>query len=206
MYILTNRLIELRNGALPLPWYHRAPLGLMSGTNVHVALQAKRVAAPGKDPLRPFGDLIVSVIDPENWPFVTEISAVKADQPGVLADAYAKAPPLNIVFAEAVTVDSGSRHDARLLLEPYYRGFGDSAEDIEAEVGTQIEEIKESLLEEQGFDEVCPRRIHLGDHELVWEDEGRIEEGGSGSTGSRRRSPRRPPNLRRRSCTTSGRR
>jgi len=49
VYILTNRLISLRRGALPLPWYHRAPLGLMSGTPVHVALQP-----PNR---RPFGDL-----------------------------------------------------------------------------------------------------------------------------------------------------
>lgn len=177
MYILTNRLIELRNGALPLPWYHRAPLGLMSGTNVHVALQAKHFPASGEKPPRPFGDLIVSVIDPENWPFVFEISASKADQPGVLAEVYEKAPPLNIVFAEAVTVDSGSRHDARLLLEPYYGGFGDSPDDIEAEVVPQIEAIEESLMKEQGFDDVLPRPIHLDDHELVWEDEGSIEEG-----------------------------
>ncbi len=97
MYILTNRLVSLRRGALPLPWYHRAPLGLMSGTHVHVALQPSKA--------RPFGDLIVSVVDPENWPFVSEVSASRGDEPGVLADVYKAAPPLNIVFAEAVTVD-----------------------------------------------------------------------------------------------------
>ena len=171
MYILTNRLVELQKGSLPLPWYHRAPLGLMSGTNVHVALQAT------KENSRPFGDLIVSVVDPENWRFVSEVSASKRDQLGVLADVYDKAHPLNIVFAEAVTVDSGLSHDARLLVEPYFRGFDDEAEDVKARVGSKVEEIKESLEHRKGFEGVTADWIHLGDHELVWEDEGRIEEG-----------------------------
>src|SRR5690242_19301218 len=133
VYILTNRLVALRGTSLPLPWYHRAPLGLMSGTPVHVALQAPKS--------RPFGDLIVSVIDPENWPFVSEISASRADEPGVLADVYKAAPPLNIIFAEAVTVGSGSRHDARLLLEPYYRHPNESDQDVQAKAQEHIEEV-----------------------------------------------------------------
>jgi predicted amino acid-binding ACT domain protein len=171
VYILTNRLIELQGDELPLPWYHRAPLGLLSGTNVHVALQAPHYPADSKRPTRPFGDLIVSVIDPENWQFVSEVSASKGDEPGVLAEVYDKAPPLNIVFAEAVTVDSGSRHDARLVLEPYHGGSTDSGNG-----GDPIEKI-EGTLEAQRFDRVLSRPIHLDDHELVWEDEGIIEEG-----------------------------
>ncbi len=169
MYILTNRLVRLPQGVLPLPWYHRAPLGLLSGTNVHIALQAKHS--------RPFGDLIVSVVDPENWLHVREVNASKDDEPGVLADVFEQAPPLNIVFAEAVTVDSGSRHDARLLLEPYYREPDEKIEDLKRRVSGDIRRIKKSLLEEQGFKKVVPKPIHPADHELVWEDEGRIEEG-----------------------------
>lgn len=169
MYILTNRLVKLRKGSLPLPWYHRAPLGLLSGTNIHVVLQARH--------RRPFGDLIVSVVDPENWLHVREVNASKDDEPGVLADVYEKAPPLNIVFAEAVTVDSGSRHDARLLLEPYYRKPDETVQDLKGRVNSDIRSIKKSLLEEQEFERVVSRNIHLDDHELTWEDEGRIEEG-----------------------------
>lgn len=51
------------------------------------------------------------------------------------------------------------------------------AEDLERRVDGDIEEIQSSLLEEQSFETVVPKRIHLEDHELVWEDEGRIEEG-----------------------------
>ena len=175
MYILTNRLVRLRKGALPLPWYHRAPLGLMSGTNVHIALQAKAKARRKKE-ARPFGDLIVSVIDPENWMLVSEISASTVDRLGVQADVYDAAPPLNIVSAEAVTIDSGSRHEVRLLLEPYYRQFGDKPEDVEKQRDRDIRKLK-AALRKQRFDKVIPRPIHLDDHELVWEDEERIEEG-----------------------------
>ncbi len=176
MYILTNRLVKLRKGALPLPWYHRAPLGLMSGTNIHVALQARPKAQPdGKEP-RPFGDLIVSVIDPENWLLVSEISAATGDRLGVQADVYDAAPPLNIVSAEAVTIDAGLRHEVRLLLEPYYRQFGDRPEDVKEQVDSDIESI-EAVLGDQKFETVVPRLIHLDDHELLWEDEERIEEG-----------------------------
>jgi predicted amino acid-binding ACT domain protein len=163
MYILTNRLVALRD-ALPLPWYHRAPLGLMSGTPVHVALQASRS--------RPFGDLLVSVIDPVNWRFVSEVSVSRADAPGVLADVYKAAPPLNIVFAEAVTVDSGSRHDARLVLEPFYPR---PDEDVGANVKAQMDALKKSLRE-LGFNPQT-KRMHPRHDDLTWMDIGTIELG-----------------------------
>lgn len=168
MYILTNRLISLRRGALPLPWYHRAPLGLMSGTPVHVALQP-----PNR---RPFGDLILSVVDPENWPFVAEVIASRADMPGVLADVYKAAPPLNIVFAEAVTIDSGSRHDARLLLEPYYREFGESDDEVSTKAAKQIEKLKSSLRD-LDFSDFEVEQINPDHIEPTWTDTGTIELG-----------------------------
>ncbi|HEX6781692.1 MAG TPA: ACT domain-containing protein [Solirubrobacterales bacterium] len=140
-----------------------------------MALQAKGKAR-GKKESRPFGDLIVSVIDPENWLLVSEISASTGDRLGVQADVYDAAPPLNIVSAEAVTIDSGSRHEVRLLLEPYYRQFGDRPEDVEKQRDRDIRKLK-AALRKQKFEKVVPRPIHLDDHELVWEDEERIEEG-----------------------------
>lgn len=167
MYILTSQLVELKRPALPLPWYHRAPLGLMSGTPVHVALQ--------KPIVRPFEDLLVSVIDPVNWRYVTEVNASRRDQPGVLADVYGYAPPLNIVFAEAITVDSGSRHDARLVLEPFQ--VNPSTEDFdESMVESEIERVKGSL-ENNDFDDPKTERLHAEQNELIWMDVGRVELG-----------------------------
>jgi len=166
VYILTNRLVELTGAALPLPWYHRAPLGLVSGTPLHVALQAPKH--------RPFGDLIVSVADPVNWPFVSEIRTSRADEPGVLADAYGLAPPLNIVFAEAVTIDSGSRQDARLVLEPFHPRPDES--DVTGMVDTQVDRIMDHLIE-RGFSDSTHRRIHPAHTDFTWMDVGRIEFG-----------------------------
>lgn len=166
MYILTSRLVSLPGPALPLPWYHRAPLGLMSGTPVHVALQAPRS--------RPFGDLLISVVDPAKWRFVSEISASKEDQPGVLADVYKLAPPLNIVFAEAVTVDSGSRHDARLVLEPFHPPLAD--EEVGSMVDTQVGRLTDSLSK-IGFENTRGDRLHSEHDDLPWMDVGKIEFG-----------------------------
>jgi hypothetical protein len=137
----------------------------MSGTPVHVALQAPQS--------RPFGDLLVSVIDPVNWPFVSEISVSRADKPGVLADVYKAAPPLNIVFAEAVTVDSGTRHDARLVLEPFYPRPG---EEVSTHVREQIKGLKASLSK-LGFRRTHSKNIHAYHRELTWMDVGGIEFG-----------------------------
>jgi hypothetical protein len=168
MYILTSRLVKLPKHAgpqgdkLPLPWYHRAPLGLMSGTHVHVALQRPHSRA--------FGDLLVSVVDPAHWRLVTEISASKKEAPGVLAAMYEKAPPLNIVFAEAVTVDSGRRHDARLVVEPGHPLEGDEA------VRAQIERLRKDL-EEMKFVKREKSRLHPNHREAEWMGIGEIDMG-----------------------------
>jgi predicted amino acid-binding ACT domain protein len=168
MYILTSRLVKLPNqkgrkgDKLPLPWYHRAPLGLMSETHVHVALQ--------KPHSRPFGDLLVSVVDPENWRMVTEISASKEEAPGVLAAMFEKTPPLNIVFAEAVTVDSGRRHDARLVVEPGHPLEGDET------VRTEIDRLREELREMK-FVKREKSRLHPHHREAEWMGIGEIDTG-----------------------------
>ncbi|MGN6257278.1 MAG: ACT domain-containing protein [Solirubrobacterales bacterium] len=141
----------------------------MSGTNVHVALQEAQE--------RPFGDLIVSVINPENWSMVSEVNASKTDQVGLLADIYKAAPPLNIVFAEAVTVDSGSRHDARLFLEPYFQEYNAPPKKIESAVDANLRSTKEYLEDKERNFKVTTNPVPLDDHQLDWEDEGRIEEG-----------------------------
>ncbi|MDX6603254.1 MAG: hypothetical protein QOF13_2456 [Solirubrobacterales bacterium] len=166
MYILTNQLVALPDSALPLPWYHRAPLGLTSGIPVYVALQARQK--------RPFGDLLISVVDPAKWPFVSEISASKQDEPGVLADVYSQVPPLNIVIAEAVTVDSGSRHDARLVLEPFH--LDQDEDEVKKMVDEETGRLKEKL-EEMGFEPPDDRQIHENDNEWTWVSVGRIEHG-----------------------------
>jgi nucleoside 2-deoxyribosyltransferase len=96
--------------------------------------------------------------------------------PGVLADVYKAAPPLNIVFAEAVTVDSGSRHDARLLLEPYYREFGESDDEVATEAAKQIGKLENSL-QELDFSDFEVEPVNPDHIEPIWTDTGTIELG-----------------------------
>lgn len=165
MYILTSRLVALKGDAIPLPWYHRAPLGFLSGTPVHVALQRPR--------LRPFGDLLISVVDPANWRYVSEVTAWRADERGVLADVYKAAPPLNIVFAEAVTIDSGSRHDAHLVLEPFHPDLDEQK--VEQDVQEGMREIQERLR--LGHFNASDGRPYEDAGELAWMDVGTLSLG-----------------------------
>src|SRR3990172_9016104 len=98
------------HSALPVPWWHRSPLGLLHGTRVYVALV--------KSAKRPVGDLIVSVLDPARWGQMVRVDFEKADEPGVLASAFASAKPLNIAIAETVTVETGDKHQGSLVCEP----------------------------------------------------------------------------------------
>jgi hypothetical protein len=164
VHILTERLIDLTGPSLPLPWYHRAPLGLLTDTPAYVALQE-----PSD---RPVGDLIVSVVDPAHWPFVSQITAWREDAPGVLADVYHLAPPLNIVSGEAVTVDSGGRHYARLLVEP----FNPPDEYVKADAEVEIDRIKQEL-DKRGFREVKSRFIHPEAADPAWVGGGRVDLG-----------------------------
>lgn len=166
MYILTSQLVKLSDDKLPLPWYHRAPLGLMSGTHVHVVLQEPH--------LRAFGDLLVSIVDPVNWRSVTEIIASKEDQPGVLAEMFKHAPPLNIVFAEAVTIDSGQRHDARLVVEPGHPVENGGTTGIKR----QISRLKHQLENKSKFEKpVAGNPLHPANVDPPWMRIGEIQTG-----------------------------
>lgn len=96
--------------SLPIPWWHRAPLGFFNGTSVFLALMRKE--------RRPIGDLIVSVLDPGQWNNLIYLECKKEDEPGVLADVCKAAFPLNIALSESVTVDSGTMHHLALAIEP----------------------------------------------------------------------------------------
>jgi hypothetical protein len=172
MYILTNRLVSMRGDAIPLPWYQRAPLGLLSGTPVHVALQLPRN--------RPFGDLLVSAVDPVNWPYVTEVRTSRKDEPGVLAEVYRGAAPLNIVFAEAVTVDSGLHHDVRLVLEPFHRKKA-----IDKFVAKRIGKLERRLRKRKGFSKPVSTKLHEDLGKLGWMEVGSVEHGWANVAGWR---------------------
>jgi hypothetical protein len=95
---------------LPLPWWHRAPLGLSHNTNVFVGL----TASTGH---RPVPDLIVTVLNPSRWDRMYRVDCRKEDEPGVVADVL-QSVRLNIALAETVKLESGDYHRVTLICEP----------------------------------------------------------------------------------------
>ncbi|MCB9899640.1 MAG: hypothetical protein H6825_16660, partial [Planctomycetes bacterium] len=112
-------LVYLENETiLPLPWWHRAPLGLMHDTSVHLSVVRRR-----KPRRKPSGgwrlpDLIVSVTDPANWDRMFHVTARTPDEPGRLAEATHFELPINIALAESATVDNGRFHEVTFICEP----------------------------------------------------------------------------------------
>lgn len=110
---ILGSLIELSNdpASLPLPWWYRAPLGLLSGTPVFVALV--------RTSERPVGDLVVTVLDPMKWQRMVSVQCEELDEPGLIGRVFDSVYPLNIAIAEAVTVETGDKHQVSLICEPY---------------------------------------------------------------------------------------
>lgn len=101
--------LEEDSGKLPLPWWHRAPLGLTTGTWCYLSIV--------DSPERPVGDLVVSVLDPHKWQDTLAIQARRPDRPGVVSDAINAMNDTNIALAESVTMESGTEHEVTLICE-----------------------------------------------------------------------------------------
>jgi hypothetical protein len=101
-------LLPQHDSSLPLPWWHRAPLGLLHGTRVFVGLI---------ESARPVGDLIISVLDINKWNNILRVVCKRDDKYGVIADALDAVLPLNIALAEAVTTEKGKEHLVTLFCE-----------------------------------------------------------------------------------------
>lgn len=103
---------------LPAAWWHRAPLGFETGTQVFVSLTERRESRPG--------DLLVSVLNPNRWGKSFRIRCSYEDKPGVLARLFmlAKEHAWNIALAETATTE-GRVHRLNLICEPQYPGAAD---------------------------------------------------------------------------------
>jgi hypothetical protein len=114
MQVLGDLLILPQTNDLPLPWWHRASLGLQSKTWCYVALVT--------NPTRRVPDIIVSVLNPYHYERTVKIRSVQPDAPGVVANVIASVPPtMNIALAESATLESG-KHEVTLICEPRDRG------------------------------------------------------------------------------------
>lgn len=152
------RLPIIDQKGLPLPWWHRAPLGLSHRTSVFVALTKTSTG-------RPAADLIVTVLNPSYWTRMFRLDCYKKDAPGVVAEVFKRAPPLNIALAEAVKLEKDNMHHVSLICEPaYYR------QDTAMETARMTEELRQ-----EGFEVDISPLPPLP--ELVWNRTGDVEHG-----------------------------
>lgn len=108
---------------LPIPWFIRAPLGMLTDTNVFVSIVRPPLDRNGQGSQlnKPVGELLVSVIDPTHD--LIHIQCKKHDEPAVLSKAFETLHDLpgkdniNIALAEGVTVDHRGYYQAALVCE-----------------------------------------------------------------------------------------
>ena len=117
---------------IPLPWYHRAPLGFENNTNVSVTLI--------ENVTRPICDIVISIFEPDQWKNLYRFSLIKKEQPGVINNIFESIPNWNIVLTESVTQEGGINHITSLICEPIISG------DIKSEL-----EYLETIFSKKGY-------------------------------------------------------
>lgn len=170
MQILSGSLIKLsERDRLPIPWYHRSPIGLRSGTDVYAVFMAPAHRA--------VGDLVVSVLDPDLWRWTTTISCSKKDGPGVLLGAFEAVSPLNIALAETATIESGRLHEIRLIVQPDRSPISASDKEKLDVENTHWLAAAAAHLQAGGYSDITVRPMPLKVEESVLVLRGKIESG-----------------------------
>lgn len=149
---------ESEEKGLPLPWWHRAPLGLSHNTSVFVALT---VASPD----RPMPDLVVTVLNPSRWDRMFRLECSQKDKPGIVAQVFSTVYPLNIALAESVKLEKGGLHHVSLICEPT---------SDEQDTSKEMARIK-ATLKMRGFTLQVKRLPALPN--LAWNRAGQVEHG-----------------------------
>lgn len=103
---------------LPLPWWHRASLGLQTKTWCYVAIV--------RNQSRVMPHVIVSVLNPYHYSRTLRVRSTQPDEPGIVSNVIAGVTDMNIALAESATLETGD-HQVTLICEP---------KDREAEVPT----------------------------------------------------------------------
>jgi hypothetical protein len=148
-------IVELRPelDCLPLPWWCRAPLGLLNRTPVYVALLKKS--------RRIVGDVIVSVLDPNKWESIIRVECRGPDEPGVIANVLDAVKELNVALAETVTIETGEMHQAILICE------GSKSESARAHVPRVMDKLTKAGFKEFRVDPYARLPLPVLKHEIV---------------------------------------
>jgi len=144
-----------KNSDLPLPWWHRATLGLETGTWCYVALvQTSR---------RPVAELNVSVLDPDKWNQMLSVKCVAPDEPGCVLKATRGLADFNIELAEGVTVSAGERHEVTFFCHPV-----SSMADPRARLEEHLKKQGFSIVQIEGYEKPTILTLDRGVVESGW--------------------------------------
>src|SRR6185295_2988655 len=99
---------------LPVPWYNRPALGLISNTEVHIGVVKASAGKPTAPP-----DIIVTPLVTARLRSMVSVTVDLDEKPGALFEALSLIQErFNIALAESVTVDQRTKHRITLVLEP----------------------------------------------------------------------------------------
>jgi hypothetical protein len=99
---------------LPVPWYNRPALGLISNTEVHIGVVKASAGKPASPP-----DIIVTPLVTARLRSMVSVTIDLSEKPGALFEALSLIQErFNIALAESVTVDQRTKHRITLVLEP----------------------------------------------------------------------------------------
>jgi len=119
-------LIRIGPGALPVPWYNRPALGLVTGTSVTIALIKSKDSSSDQVERPP--DLIVTPLSVDDLKRTCAITIDTDESPGSIRDSLkCLDPDLNISLLESVTIDQRSRHRLTIVVQPYNRYLSDES-------------------------------------------------------------------------------
>jgi hypothetical protein len=124
---------------LPLPWYNRPSLGLMSGTPVQISPIVSKREGHKKDQYPP--DLILTPLEINNIPRSFHITIDTLEKSGSIGKILSAVPStLNISLMETVTIDQRSKHRITLVIEPSYQAMSNL--EFEEDSNKFLEQIK----------------------------------------------------------------
>ncbi|MDA0364684.1 MAG: hypothetical protein O3B31_03110 [Chloroflexi bacterium] len=110
---------------IPLPWYHRAPLGFKTGTRVYVSLTDALPDRPG--------DILISSMLPHAWNRLVRLRAEAANEMGLLNAVLERLEGWNVEIAENVSYDGGNTFAMEFLI----RYLGESGRTDEETAGLE---------------------------------------------------------------------
>jgi predicted amino acid-binding ACT domain protein len=145
------------NNYIPLPWWHRAPLGFQSKTWCYVALVESKK--------RPVPDVIVSVLDPSNRDKMLRIKCTHPDEPGVISKAITIVKKFNIALAETVTAKMGELHDITFVCEPV---DGNSRAASKSQLEQRLREAGFTIVRIHSYEAMPYSKIWRGEVQAGW--------------------------------------